>query len=122
MFVKFIHYIGATVHDVIGLVLGVLTDSVASKATELVLVYKVCCVDGIDVIIVVMDGGEANRTQGKMGDETEPLCFGIPQRTLWGSWGRDISRPAAGGADSWECDCQEYAYDETDVNRNCRQV
>jgi len=32
---------------------------VANKATYLVLVYKVCCFDGIDVIIiVVVDGGE----------------------------------------------------------------
>ena len=59
MVIKFIHYVGTTVHDGVGLVLGVLTDSVASKATYLVLVYKVCCLNGIDVIIiVVVDGGE----------------------------------------------------------------
>ena len=58
MFVKFIHYIGATVHDRVGLVLGVLTDSIASKATDLVLVNEIGCLDGINVIIVVMDGRE----------------------------------------------------------------
>ena len=58
MFVKFIHYIGATVHDRVGLVLGVLTDSMASKATDLVLVNEIGCLDGINVIIVVMDGRE----------------------------------------------------------------
>ena len=63
MFVKFIHYVGATVHDGIGLVLGVLTDSVASKARELVLVYKVCCLDGIDVIIVVDGEGKDSKSQ-----------------------------------------------------------
>jgi len=53
MFVKFIHYIGATVHDRVGLVLGVLTDSVASKATDSVLVNEIGCFDGIDVVIDV---------------------------------------------------------------------
>ena len=48
-------------------------------------------------------GRTRNDTLGKMGDETEPLCFGILQRTLWGSWDRDISRPVADGAGSWEC-------------------
>ena len=58
MFIKFIHYIGTTVHDGVSLVLRILTDSVTSKATYLVLVYKVCCLDGIDVIIIVVaDGG-----------------------------------------------------------------
>jgi len=56
MFVKLIHYIGATVHDRVGLVLGVLTDSVASKPTDLVLVNEIGCFDGINVIIVFVDG------------------------------------------------------------------
>ena len=77
MFIKFIHYIGTAVHDGVGLVLVVLTDSVASKATYLVLVYKVCCLDGIDVInIVVVDGGEEGlEVAHKVKWETKPSRF-----------------------------------------------
>jgi len=53
MFVKLVHYIGATVHDRVGLVLGILTNSVASKATDSVLVNEIGCCNGIDIIIVV---------------------------------------------------------------------
>jgi len=77
MFVKFIHYVGTTVHDGVSLKLGVLTDSVASKATDLVLVYKVCCLDGINIIIiVVMDGGEEGlEVAHKVEWETKPSRF-----------------------------------------------
>ena len=77
MFIKFIHYIGTTVHDGVGLVLRILTDSVASKAADLVLVYKVCCLDGNDVIItVVVDGGEEGlKVAHKVKWETKPSRF-----------------------------------------------
>ena len=77
MFIKFIHYIGTTVHDGVGLVLGVLTNSVTSKATDLVLVYEVCCLEGIDVIIiVVVNGGEEGlEVAHKVKWETKPSRF-----------------------------------------------
>jgi len=43
-------------YTTVGLVLGVFTDSVAYEATDSVLVNEVGCFDGINVIIVVMDG------------------------------------------------------------------
>ena len=76
MFVKFIHYVGTTVHDGVSLKLGVLTDSVASKATDLVLVNEIGCFDSINVIIVVMDGGEEGLEIAhkiKWETKTEPL-------------------------------------------------
>ena len=76
MFVKFIHYIGATVHDRVGLVLGVLTDSVASKPTDLVLVNEIGCFDSINVIIVFVDGGEEGlEVTNQVKWETKPSRF-----------------------------------------------
>jgi len=49
---------------------------VASKATDLVLVYKVCCLDGINIIIVVMDEGEEGlEIADKVKWKTKPSGF-----------------------------------------------
>ena len=93
MFVKFIHYIGATVHDRVGLVLGVLTDSMASKATNLVLVNEIGCLDGINVIIVVMDGREEGlEVADQVKWDTKPSRF-VSEfcKTLFGVLGVGVS-------------------------------
>ena len=93
MFVKFIHYIGATVHDRVGLVMGVLTDSVASKATDLVLVNEIGCLYGINVIIVFVDGGEEGlEVTDQVKWETKPSRF-VSEfcNTLFGVLGVGVS-------------------------------
>jgi len=93
MFVKFIHYIGATVHDRVGLVSGILSDSVASKPTDLVLVNEIGCFDSINVIVVVMDGGEEGlEIANEVKWETKPSRF-VSEfcNTLFGVLGVGVS-------------------------------
>ena len=53
VFVEFIRYLWSTVYDGVGLVFGIFSDAVASKATHVVLVDRVGGLYGIDVFVVV---------------------------------------------------------------------
>jgi len=56
--------------------IGVLSDSVASKATDLVLVNEIGYFDSINVIIVFVDGGEEGlEIAHKVKCETKPSRF-----------------------------------------------
>jgi len=56
MFIEFVHYPPSTVYGGVGLVLGVFANSVASKATHVVLVNEAGGFYGIDVFVVVDKG------------------------------------------------------------------
>ena len=52
MLVKFVHNVRSTVHDGVGLVLGVFTDAIACKTANFVFVNGVCGLDYIDVFFL----------------------------------------------------------------------
>jgi len=85
---------------------------VASKATDLVFVYNVCCLDGINVIIVVMDGAEEGlEVADQVKWETKPSRF-LSEfcNTLLGVLGVGVSHVMLWVAFSWECGVQDQIW------------
>ena len=75
--IELFHYVRSTVHDRVGFILGVLAHSVACKATDLMLIYNICCFDIIDIctIIIMIVNGEGFKITDQVQCEAKPSRF-----------------------------------------------